>query len=67
MGMKPIDLLKIEFGSLKDLAEKLEITPNAVYVWGVNKVPMKYLSKIEQLSELRLTREQLRPDLYKKD
>jgi hypothetical protein len=65
--MKPIDLLKIEFGSLKDLAEKLEITPNAVYVWGVNKVPMKYLGKIEQLSDLRLTREQLRPDLFKKD
>lgn len=65
--MKPIDLLKIEFGSLKDLAEKLEITPNAVYVWGANKVPMKYLSKIEQLSELRLTREQLRPDLFQKD
>jgi hypothetical protein len=65
--MKPIDLLKIEFGSLKDLAEKLEITPNAVYVWGINKVPMKYLGKIEQLSELRLTREQLRPDLFKKD
>ena len=65
--MKPIDLLKIEFGSLKDLAEKLEITPNAVYVWGSNKVPMKYLSKIEQLSELRLTREQLRPDLFQKD
>lgn len=65
--MKPVDLLKIEFGSLKELAEKLEITPNAVYVWGVNKVPMKYLGKIEQLSELRLTREQLRPDLFKKD
>jgi hypothetical protein len=65
--MKPLDLLKIEFGSLKELADKLEITPNAVYVWGANKVPMKYLGKIEQLTNLRLTREQLRPDLFKKD
>ena len=65
--MNPMDLLKIEFGSLKDLAEKLEIKPNTVYLWGQTNIPLKYLSRIEKLSELRLTREQLRPDLFKRD
>lgn len=65
--MNPMDLLKIEFGSLKDLAEKLDIKPNTIYLWGQTNIPFKYLKTIEQLSELRLTREMLRPDLYKKD
>ena len=65
--MKPTDLLKIEFGSLKNLAEKLELRPNTVVLWGQTKIPFKYLRAIEQLSELRLTREMLRPDLFKKD
>jgi len=65
--MKPTDLLKIEFGSLKNLADKLEIRPNTVVLWGQTKIPFKYLRAIEELSELRLTREQLRPDLFKKD
>lgn len=62
-----MDLIRIEFGGLKNLAEKLNLTPNTVYLWGVNKIPLKYLGAIEKLSELRLTREQLRPDLFKKD
>jgi DNA-binding transcriptional regulator YdaS (Cro superfamily) len=65
--MKPLDLIRIEFGGIKELADKLGLTPNTVYLWGVNRVPLKYLAKIEELSNLRLTREQLRPDLFKKD
>lgn len=65
--MNPMDLLKIEFGQLKDLADALGIKPNTIYLWGQSKIPLKYVAKIEQLSELRLTREQLRPDLFKKD
>ena len=65
--MNPSDLLKIEFGSLKDLAEKLGIQPQTIYLWNSSKIPFKYLRQIEQLSELRLTREMLRPDLFKKD
>jgi hypothetical protein len=65
--MNPMDLLKIEFGSLKDLAEKLNLKPNTVYLWGQTNVPFKYLKEIEELSENKLTREMLRPDLYKKD
>lgn len=65
--MNPMDLLKIEFGQLKDLADALGIKPNTIYLWGQTKIPLKYLAQIERLSELRLTREQLRPDLFKKD
>jgi len=65
--MNPMDLLKIEFGSLKDLAEKLNLKPNTVYLWGQTNVPFKYLKEIEELSENKLTREMLRPELYKKD
>ena len=64
--MKPMDLLRIEFGSLKDLAEKLKIKPNTVYLWGQSQIPMKYLKEIEALSDNKLTREVLRPDLFKK-
>ena len=67
ISMNPMDLLKIEFGSLKDLAEKLDLKPNTIYLWGQSQIPFKYLKQIEQLSELRLTREMLRPDLFKKD
>lgn len=65
--MNPMDLLKIEFGSLKDLAQKLNLKPNTVYLWGQTNIPFKYLKAIEELSSNKLTREQLRPDLYKKD
>ena len=65
--MTPSDLLKIEFGSLVNLAEKLGIQPQTNYLWSSTKIPFKYLRIIEELSELRLTREQLRPDLFKKD
>ena len=65
--MNPMDMLKIEFGSLKDLAEKLDLKPNTVYLWGQSAIPFKYLKTIEELSNHKLTREMLRPDLYKKD
>jgi len=64
--MNPMDLLKIEFGSLVKLAEKLDLKPNTIYLWGQSNVPFKYLRLIEELSNFRLTREMLRPDLFKK-
>jgi len=65
--MNPMDLLKLEFGQLNHLADKLGIKPNTIYLWGQSKIPLKYVAQIERLSELRLTRETLRPDLFKKD
>ena len=64
--MNPMDLLKIEFVSLKGLAERLKIKPNTVYLWGQSRIPMKYLKEIEALSDNKLTREVLRPDLFQK-
>lgn len=62
-----MDLLKIEFGTLKTLAEHLNLSPNNVYLWGQTNVPFKYVKKICELSNGRLTAEMLRPDLFKKD
>ena len=65
--MNPMDLLKIEFRTLEALADKLGIPANTVYQWGKTNIPFRWIKDIEQLSECRLTREMLRPDLFKKD
>ena len=65
--MNPMDLLKIEFGSIRNLAEQLNIRPNTVTLWGQTHIPFKYIKEIEKLSENRVTREMLRPDVFKKD
>ena len=64
--MNPMDLLKIEFGSLRNLAEALELRPNTVVLWGQTHIPFKYIKEIERLSENRVTREMLRPDVFGK-
>ena len=64
--MNPITALQIEFGVLSDLAQKLGIRESAVYAWKArNTIPKKHIRSIEKLSEGRLTREMLRPDLFK--
>ena len=65
--MHPMDLLKIEFRTLETLASKLEIPPNTVYQWNKTNIPTKWIKDIEELSEGRITREMLRPDLFAKD
>ena len=60
--MNPIDALKIEFGSLSNLASLLGMSNVTVYKW--EKVPHKHVRKIEELSEGRLTAQMLRPDLF---
>jgi len=65
--MNPLDLLRVEFRTLKDLAEKLDIRANTAYLWNRSGIPPKYLRQIEELSQGRLTKEMLRPDLFKKD
>jgi hypothetical protein len=65
--MNPMDLLRIEFRTLDALAEKLGIPANTVYQWGKTNIHFRWIKDIEQLSELRLTREMLRPDLFNKD
>lgn len=60
------DLLTVEFGSLKRLSELLNMTYNGVYMWKArNKgIPLRNLSKIEELSNGRITRQMMRPDKF---
>ena len=65
--MNPMDLLIIELRTLEDLASKLGIPANTVYQWNKTVIPFKWIKDIELLSDYRLTREMLRPDLFKKN
>jgi len=58
--------LKLEFGSLYRLAMLLGIRETAIYQWKARckGIPIKHLRKIVELSEGRLTKEMLRPDLF---
>jgi DNA-binding transcriptional regulator YdaS (Cro superfamily) len=66
--MYEFEILKAEFGTLGRLAELLEIRPSAVYNWADRgHIPVKHMARIRELSEGRVTKEMLRPDLFKKD
>ena len=57
--------LKMEFGSLANLAHQLGIRESPVYQWVARKqIPLKHIKTLERLSEGRLTKELLRPDLF---
>jgi DNA-binding transcriptional regulator YdaS (Cro superfamily) len=59
--------LKTEFGSLYRLSTLLGIRETAIYQWkSRTNIPIKHIRKIEELSEGRVTREMLRPDLFGK-
>jgi len=65
--MNPFELLKFEFGTLSRLANLLCITDSAIYMWTKkNNIPVRHLRKIEELSQGRVTKEMLRPDLFAK-
>jgi len=66
--MHQLNLIKAEFGSVKWLADQLEVRPSAIYNWADRgRVPIRHLKRIRELSEGRLTKEILRPDLFIKD
>jgi hypothetical protein len=66
--MKPFDALKLEFGVLANLAKPLGVRENAIYQWSKRGIiPIKHIRTLIDLSEGRLTKEVLRPDLFKKD
>lgn len=60
------DLLVIEFGSLKKLADKMGVSWNCIYQWKARgqQIPLKNIAIIEQLSEGRITRQMMRPDKF---
>lgn len=60
------DLLVVEFGSLKKLAEKMGVSYNCVYQWKARgaKIPLKNLTIIEELSQGKITKAMMRPDKF---
>lgn len=60
------DTLTVEFGSLKNLAEKMGVTYNCVYQWKARnkQIPLKNIGVIEELSQGRITRQMMRPDKF---
>jgi DNA-binding transcriptional regulator YdaS (Cro superfamily) len=46
----------------------LGIRETAIYQWkSRTNIPIKHIRKIEELSQGRITREMLRPDIFAKD
>ena len=61
-------ILQAEFGTLDELSKMLGVRNTAVYNWMARgQIPLKHLRKLNDLSKGRLTKEILRPDLFKKD
>jgi len=60
------DLLVVEFGSLKKLAEKMNVSYNCIYQWKARgqQIPLKNIAIIEELSQGKITREMMRPDIF---
>ena len=52
-------------GGVKALAQKLGISEQAVHKWDEDKVPVTRAIAIEGLTQGQVTREDLRPDLYR--
>jgi DNA-binding transcriptional regulator YdaS (Cro superfamily) len=62
--MKNFNHLLIYFGSTKRIAYALNVNPSTVYLWKrTDKVPIRYLKKIEDLTEGKVNTFNLRPDL----
>jgi hypothetical protein len=62
--MKHFNHLLVEFGTIKQIAYALDVGTAIVYLWKANdRVPVKYLKKINEITEGRVPPWSLRPDL----
>lgn len=53
------------FGTQYKLAKALEIKPQNVTQWiAANKIPLKQAIKIEKASNGKITRAEIRPDIF---
>lgn len=60
------NILQAEFGTLDELSKMLGVKNTAVYNWMARgQIPLKHLRKLNDLSQGRLTKEMLRPDVFK--
>ena len=65
MGDAIYEKMRVEFGSLYRLSQLLGLTTNAVYQWqNGRKIPLRHIKTIEGLSEGRITRLEMRPDIF---
>jgi DNA-binding transcriptional regulator YdaS (Cro superfamily) len=61
---KNFNKLLLEFGTTKAIAMDLDVSIQSVYTWAkLDKVPTRYLKKIEELTEGRIKPVDLRPEL----
>jgi hypothetical protein len=59
------NILQAEFGTLDELSKMLGVRNTAIYNWMARgQIPIKHLRKLNNLSQGRLTKEMLRPDLF---
>jgi hypothetical protein len=59
------NILQAEFGTLDELSKMLGVRNTAVYNWMARgQIPLKHLRKLNDLSQGRLTKEILRPDIF---
>lgn len=64
--MTPLDRAVAHAGSQSDLARKIAVSPQRLWSW-INKtkrVPAEFCAAIESATGGRVTRKQLRPDLF---
>ncbi len=66
IDLKIEDLIKLEFGTLKAFAKAINVTETSVQRWNREGYPIGRLKQIEELTEGKITRQILRPDLFVK-
>ena len=61
---KNFNKLLLEFGTTKAIAFDLDVSLQTVYLWAkADRVPTRYLKRIEELTEGRIKPVDLRPEL----
>jgi DNA-binding transcriptional regulator YdaS (Cro superfamily) len=59
----PLEILRAEFGTYANMAQKLGITAQAIYRWKKQRIPIEHIKTIHRVTDGRLTLNMLRPDL----
>lgn len=65
--MKPLEKVTKLLGSQKMIAKVLGISQQAVSDWRSNAIPGRHVIALEKATGGKITRYELRPDLYPRD
>ena len=63
----PMDRACKAVGNQAELARLLNVSAEAVRKWRMGRVPAERVLQIEKATKKKVSRHQLRPDLYPKD